>query len=307
MKLSRLFVSLSLIGLVAGCTKTTNSNDVPVANAGPSQTITLPTNTVNLVGTGTDTDGSIVAYLWSQVSGPNTSIIANPGSASTAINGLIQGNYLFQLMVTDDAGATGVDTVSVKVNPSPIQTLTLQPANNPNERMIISIGGSDQSNSNGTEIVLAAWTFNGQSWFGRKAMKFDLSSIPSTATIQSANLYLYSNVPPENGNLVDANFGSNNALYLQQITSNWTPATTTWSNQPGVNTATQISIPHTSQSALDLNIDVKNMVASMVSGNNYGFMLRLQNEVAYTSRLFVSSWHATKATQRPKLVVTYLP
>lgn len=299
--------SLTLIILVAGigCTKDdVKLNQTPKADAGPSKVVNLP-GTVTLTGSGTDSDGTIVGYAWTQVSGPEASIIVNPGSASTVVKGFIAGDYIFQLQVIDNGGLTGVDTVAVKVNAPVAQTLTSQPANNPNERMLVTIGGVDYSGTN-SELVIDAWTVSGSPYFGRAAIKFDLSSIPSTATITSANLFLYSNTPPENGNLVDANFGTNNSLWLQRITGPWTPATTNWSNQPTVTTTDQISIPSTTQSSLDLNIDVKTLVSSMVNTNtNYGFMLKLQNEVTYTSRMFVASYHATKADKRPKLVVTY--
>lgn len=299
-------LSLTLIILVAGigCTKDEPMNKTPIANAGPSKTLNLP-GTVTLTGSGTDTDGTIVGYAWTQVSGPEASIIVNPGSATTVVKGFVAGNYVFQLQVIDNGGLTGVDTVSVKVNAPEAQTLTSQPANNPNEKMLVTIGGADYSATN-QELVIDAWTVNGASYTGRAAIKFDLSSIPSTATITSANLFLYSNTPPQNGNLIDANFGTNNSLWLQRITAPWTPATATWTNQPTVTTTGQLDIPTTTQSVLDLNLDVKTLVSSMVNTNtNYGFILRLQNETMYNSRMFVASYHPTKADKRPKLVVTY--
>ncbi len=48
----------------------TITNKIPVANAGADQTITLPVATVTLNGSGTDADGTIKAYTWSQTSGP---------------------------------------------------------------------------------------------------------------------------------------------------------------------------------------------------------------------------------------------
>src|ERR1019366_9844083 len=93
-------ISLCLSSLFISCKKS-KTNQPPVANAGPSQTITLPTNSVTMTGSGTDADGSVVVYLWSEVSGPNTPVIGNSGSASTAVTGFIAGKYIFQLMVTD--------------------------------------------------------------------------------------------------------------------------------------------------------------------------------------------------------------
>lgn len=282
-------------------------NEVPVADAGASKAITLPVSSETLSGTGTDKDGKVVAYLWSQVSGPDASLIVNPGSASTAIEELVEGSYLFQLMVTDDKGATGVDTTRITVSPAPTKTLELQPSNNPLELQLYTHNGQNIGYSGSADIPVAAWTINSIPITIRELIKFDLSSIPSNATIISANLYLYSYPPPTlNGNFSDANFGSNNTLFVQQVVANWSPSATNWANQPATTTTNQVTAPSTTQSVLDLNLDVKNMVASMVSSNaNYGFMLKLQNEVTHTSRLFVSSYNTTYVAKHPKLVVVY--
>lgn len=92
-------------------------NIPPVANAGADKSITLPINTVSVVGSGTDADGTVVNYAWSKVSGPSTYTIASPSSSTTALNGLVQGVYVFRLTVTDNLGATHFDDVTVLVNP----------------------------------------------------------------------------------------------------------------------------------------------------------------------------------------------
>lgn len=304
-----LFILAALSVTIVGCQKDNDipENQVPTADAGPSKAITLPKNSTTLTGTGKDTDGQVVAYLWSQVSGPSATTIVNPGSASTLIKSFVEGTYVFQLMVTDNKGATGVDTTSVVVNPAQEQTLTLQPANNPNEFEYLNHNGVDNSASGAPDIPVEAWTSGGTPWTVREAIKFDLSTIPASSTIISANLYLYSYPNPTiNGNLVDANYGSNNAMLVQQIVTNWSPSTTNWFNQPVTSTNNQIVVPSTSQSTLDLNLDVTSMVASMVNSNaNYGFFLKLQNEEIYNSRIFVSSYNTSYPTKRPKLVVVY--
>lgn len=90
----------------------------PTANAGSNQTLTLPTNSTTLTGSGADTDGTIISYEWSQVSGPNTAGISTPTQTSTGITGLIQGTYVFQLLVTDNDGLTGTASVQVIVEPA---------------------------------------------------------------------------------------------------------------------------------------------------------------------------------------------
>lgn len=292
--------------VLASCTKDPVTNQVPVADAGNGKTITLPTDTVTVTGTGTDADGKVVAWLWSQVSGPSASTIVNPGSPSTQIKFFAAGTYLFQLMVTDNLGATGVDTVSVIVVPPSIKTLTLQPDNNTNEYSVTVLGGSNSTGPTIASLEADTWTSGGQLWILRGVVKFDLSAIPTTAVIKTANLYLYSNPTPTTGDQINANSGSTNSFTIQQISSNWSTSTISWSNQPSTTTTNQAVIASTTQSVLDLNVDVTAMVASMVNNNaNYGFLLKLQNEVTYNSRIFVSSHNATYPTKHPKLVITY--
>ena len=93
-------------------------NQPPVAKlASSSITITLPTSSVSLDGTGSsDPDGSISAYSWAQTAGPNTATIATPAASTTSVTGLVAGTYTFTLTVTDNKGATNTATVTVTVN-----------------------------------------------------------------------------------------------------------------------------------------------------------------------------------------------
>ena len=50
--------------------KVNAANQPPVADAGSNQTVTLPTNSVTLAGTGTDADGTIKSYAWAKITGP---------------------------------------------------------------------------------------------------------------------------------------------------------------------------------------------------------------------------------------------
>jgi hypothetical protein len=97
----------------AAITVSAAGNVPPTANAGADQTLSAGATTATLSGSGTDTDGTIAGYAWSQISGPNTAGITSASSASTGLTGLIAGVYIFRLTVTDNLGATGTDDVQI--------------------------------------------------------------------------------------------------------------------------------------------------------------------------------------------------
>jgi K319-like protein/type IX secretion system substrate protein len=96
-----------------------------VVSAGSNQSISMPTSSVILTGTATDASGTIKSYLWTQVSGPNTSSITNATSITTTITGLIVGTYVFQLKATDNNNVSGTATVSVTVTPSAVNIVSV--------------------------------------------------------------------------------------------------------------------------------------------------------------------------------------
>jgi len=94
-------------------------NQGPVADAGPNITFTLPVNSTNVSGSGSDVDGSISAYLWTKVSGPSA-ILTNGNTPTLSLSDLVEGTYVFRLRVTDDNGATDTDDVTVTVQPATV-------------------------------------------------------------------------------------------------------------------------------------------------------------------------------------------
>jgi predicted esterase len=111
------FLSKSRSGSSAPPPPSGGANVAPVANAGNGQTITLPTNSVNLSGSGSyDQDGTITTYAWSQVSGPGTASFVNAYAANTSVGGLLAGSYVFKLTVTDNGGLTNSSNVTITVN-----------------------------------------------------------------------------------------------------------------------------------------------------------------------------------------------
>jgi hypothetical protein len=104
-------------------------NIAPVAIAGADQVINWPTNAVNITGSGTDQDGTISSYGWTQVSGPATAGITKGTAGAVTFTFPSTGVWVFRLTVVDNSGAPGTDDVQVTVsgpstNTAPNITLT---------------------------------------------------------------------------------------------------------------------------------------------------------------------------------------
>ncbi len=167
----------------------------------------------------------------------------------------------------------------------------------------------------GTEQIMSMkdWTWNGVGCSGgtlRSLLCFtELNSIPSNAIILNAELRLYGTNLDRNTSYPSAPSGFySNEVIVQEITSAWNENTVTWNNPPTTTTANQFTIP---ASTSEYNWNYTNnsnqlvtMVQNMVSGNNYGFMLKLQTEAHYRNMIFASSDHPN-ADLHPELVVTY--
>ena len=91
-----------------------NNNLAPVANAGVNKTINLPLASVDIVGSGTDADGTIVAYSWGQVSGPSVSL-SGVNSSKLTVSNLVVGSYVYRLTVLDDKGTKATDDMALYV------------------------------------------------------------------------------------------------------------------------------------------------------------------------------------------------
>ncbi len=87
-------------------------NQLPNANAGTDQSVVIPNVTLN-GSASSDPDGSITAYRWRKLSGPSTYTFVDSTVTLPVVNNLLLGTYAFELRVTDNAGATDLDTVIV--------------------------------------------------------------------------------------------------------------------------------------------------------------------------------------------------
>ncbi|MEP3210725.1 MAG: BspA family leucine-rich repeat surface protein [Maribacter sp.] len=93
-----------------------STSQAPIADTGQDQSITLPTNTATINGSGSDPDGGTVTFLWTQESGPSAALLSGVGTSTLTANNLIAGDYIFRLTVTDDENETNFDEVTITVN-----------------------------------------------------------------------------------------------------------------------------------------------------------------------------------------------
>lgn len=140
-------------------------NQKPVVFAG-EDVFVKPNLEVTLDGTATDSDGSIVSVVWTQVSGPSVPLVVDPNDAtkssftSTAIGDVL----VFQLDATDDKGAVSQDQVKVIVNetgePEP------QPEPQPGQLLYDSNVDIDWDGLNG-QVLKVTDTYGNQSANGK--------------------------------------------------------------------------------------------------------------------------------------------
>ena len=105
---------------------TIGPNNPPAVVAGRNQTITFPTTTVSLNATASDDGvpaGAVLAYSWSQVSGPGTVTLSNPTALSTTAQFFVAGQYVLRLLVSDTQ-LYGFDDVTITVNPAATATIS---------------------------------------------------------------------------------------------------------------------------------------------------------------------------------------
>lgn len=186
----------------------------------------------------------------------------------------------------------------------------IQPdANNGNDASLGSHTNYGTENNNyGSSTYFNAYCIPGSQGgqnTNRAVIQFDLSSIPATAVVTSADLYLYG--AGYLNALLPGHFG-NNTSTLERVTSPWSENTVTWNTAPTTTTTGAATLPQSTSSTQDYIVDVTTMTQFQVSNpsQNYGLFYRLvtENPSSAAGLLFYSSDHSDP-NKRPKLCVTY--
>jgi hypothetical protein len=170
----------------------TPQNAAPVVDAGPDQTVPIPSATLN--GSASD-DGlpnppGALTYTWSAVTGPGTVSFADASATDTTASFSQSGVYTLRL-TADDGAASSIDDVVVTVNQPPIVTL-----GSTNAGPALAIAWSDPGNLNGSATddgfpnPPGALTYNWTAVDGPGAVTFaDATAASTTATFSSPGSY----------------------------------------------------------------------------------------------------------------------
>jgi len=128
------------------------ANVAPVANAGPDRTV-KGGNLIRLTGlNSSDVDGSIATYRWTQLQGPAVSFSDSASSTPQFTAPVVSAPTVlqFRLVVTDNAGATDDDTVSITAKPQ-LQVTSLQLA----QTHLLFVAGKNWQLTDSTGAVTA--------------------------------------------------------------------------------------------------------------------------------------------------------
>jgi len=192
---------------------------------------------------------------------------------------------------------------------TPTSTPTPTPTSTPTPTTVTLTATADSyvdqnnaSDNNGSDdsIRVRSTTSGNPDTNYRTFLQFNLASIPSGATIQSASLRLY---------LYDAP-GASRTYEAHRVTASWAESTITWSNQPGAATSATATTSTGTSDNVTLAWSVAADVQVFVSGSqtNNGWRIKDETESGSSDRegRFRSKEYGT-ASQRPQLVVTYAP
>ncbi len=114
------------------------------------------------------------------------------------------------------------------------------------------------------------------------------------------NLYALGKLGTLNGHT-----GLNNNGVLQRIIEDWSENTVTWNSQPSTTNQNAVYLSASISPNQDYtNIDVTSLVKDLINENNYGILLKLQEEIS-TNALIFASTNSEDSSRFPKLEITF--
>jgi len=171
--------------------------------------------------------------------------------------------------------------------------------------------GATNTSNYGSDIEFPSmeWTFSGSPGHLQSLVQFDLSNVPASSTIVSAQLTLYNCTDCIDDTLgeIGGTLDTTNTALIQRITSAWQENTVTWNTKPSTTAQNQVIVPSDTLFPIQTTtIDVTALVQDMITNpsSSFGFLFSQKITSPYRSMVFASSDHSNAALH-PKLVVQY--
>jgi len=249
--------------------------------------------------------GGTTPFTWATSSGSlpaGLTLVASSGAISGTPTA--SGTSSFTARVTDNVGATATKALSIVVTSGGTYNVTLQDGLNGYAGTTDDWMTADYPTTNYGTGTNGHLQYNTQD---RQVHQFNLSSIPSNATITSATLSIY---------VYQVSGGTPN-INCYRILKQWDEMQVTYNNRltgtawgtPGLLSgtdyaATAIATSGNISAAGWANFTVTSTVQSWVNGSqtNYGVMYKLSSAGHLYTRM---SDYTTDTTLRPKLTITY--
>ncbi len=272
---------------------TYNEDQCGGGNVNPVAAFTYTENFLNVIfnDASSDSDGSIVSWLWDFGDG-NSSSQENPNHSYGA-----SGTYNVQLTVTDDQGAQDTDSESITVaEQSSGGTVELQQGLNSYSGAQDTYVAEGLSSANyGSSSAILADRDDGSRDELISLLKWDVSSIPAGATVTEATITLY---------VFNA---TNNKYNFWDFEQSWAESSATWSNtNPENNRGANIGSftpTSTGTKVITLDADGRAMIERWINGGaNDG--ISIESAGTRNGIDMRSSEYGTQSV-RPKLTVTY--
>jgi hypothetical protein len=268
----------------------------PTPSATPSPTSTptpSPTPTPTLAPTATPTP----------TAAPTPKLTATPSPAPTAApTPLLTASPAPTLIVSPIPTPTPTST------PPPTPTATATPAPTLHEQTLIAIadswvdGSNPASTSGGSDTKLLVVDYSSPRT-ARSFLEFDLSSIPSSATVSEATLHLFYD---------GCDFGPDEVdVGVYEVMGSWTESTLSWNTQPSFVWVAEDVISLGCAGATDAYVqwDITGLAQDWVSGSapNHGMVVKAIDEFGERGRLLAEFGSRERAiSEQPKLVVSYV-
>lgn len=295
-----------------------DTEDPTVSISSPSSSDTA---VISITGTASDNQ-ALAGITWSNNkggSGTATNVSGDWTSWSIGTITLQEGVNTITVTAQDEAGNSGSDAVNI--------TYTI-----PEGTYTKSFGNRTGSDFTGTvqdtyininnEINSTSAALNTYSWpedtvANAIVLKWDLSAIPASATIQSARLVMHmeesggdSTYSLSAHKIINYNpvIGSCNG-YTYDGTNSWTANTECYNNIPlaQADIATAVDINNVDATTGDKEWDITSIVQNWVSypSTNYGVLINSDDTATDGSYRSFASSESTDSSGRPQLIVTY--